>query len=339
MKRGLAFVAVVVLSMAASNEAALAAASPSVGTGPSSKVTQKSAVLNASINPNGSASTYLFQWGLTTGYGVTTHPHSAGSGTSAVKVKSSVGGLFPGTVYHYRIVAFNKFGTSVGADHTFKTKGFPLPAPQTGPAVAVGKSFVTLTGVVNPNGTTTSFYFDYGTTVAYGSRTFGGSLPAGHTAQTESVPIQGLASGTIFHYRMVAIHAGFPPQYGADAIFMTEPQVAQSPHLRARTFPHRSRHRPFVFTTSGTVSGLGGIPPQFACTGEVKIRVLHRFRTVALSVAAVAPNCTFSAQTVLTHKPGHGSKRRRVTLVILVHFVGNGYLASSHTHPKTVVVG
>jgi hypothetical protein len=86
-------------------------------------------------------------------------------------------------------------------------------------------------------------------------------------------------------------------------------------------------------------SGPPGILPQFACSGEVQIRVLHGFRTVALSVAAVAPNCTFSAQTVLTRKPGHGPKRRRVSLVVLIHLLGNGYLAPAHAHPELVVVG
>ncbi|MGI8573066.1 MAG: hypothetical protein ACR2L9_10655 [Solirubrobacteraceae bacterium] len=339
MKRGLAFLAVGVLSLAAFSEVALAASSPSVNTGSSSKVTQKSAVLSASINPNGSTSTYYFQWGLTTGYGFTSRAHSAGHGTTAVAVTATAGGLVPGTVFHYRVVAFNKFGTSAGADRTFKTKGFPLPQPVTGPAIAVGTTFVTLTGIVNPNGTTTSYYFQYGTTGAYGSQTFPGKLPASHTAQVESVPITGLSTGTIFHYRMVAIRAGFPPLYGLDQIFMTEPRIAPVPRLRARTLPHRSRHRPFVFTTSGTISGPSWIPAQFACTGQVKIRVLHGFRTVGLSVAAVAPNCTFSAQTVLTRKPGHGAKNRRVTLVALIHFLGNGYLARAHAHPETVVVG
>lgn len=341
MKRGLAFLGVAALSLAvfSASAAAVAASSPAVGTGPSSKVTQKSAVLSGTINPNGSTSTYFFQWGLTTGYGFASGTHSAGHGTTAVAVTTTAGGLVPGTVFHYRVVAFNKFGISAGADHRFKTKGSPLPQPVTGPAVNVGKTFVTFTGVVNPNGVNTSYYFQYGPTSGYGSQTAGGSFPGSHTAQTAIVAIQGLAPGTIFHYRMVAVRAGFPAQYGLDQIFMTEPLVAPVPHLRAGTAPHRSRHRPFVFTTSGTITGLAGILPQFACSGEVKIRVLHGFRTVALSVAAVAPNCTFSAQTVLTRKPGHGPKRRRVSLVVLIHFVGNGYLAPAHAHPEPVVVG
>jgi hypothetical protein len=302
-------------------------------------VTQKSAVLSATVNPNGGTSTYIFQWGLTAGYGFTSSARSAGHGATAVAVKTTVGGLVPGTVFHFRIVAFNKFGAAVGADRTFKTRGFPLPQPLTGPATAVGTTFVTLTGALNPNGTATSYYFQYGTTAAYGSQTSAGKAPAGHTAQTESVPITGLSTGTIFHYRMVAIRAGFPAQYGLDQIFMTEPRIAPVPRLRARTLPHRSRHRPFVFTTSGTISGPAWIPAQFACSGQVKIRFLHRFRTVAVSVAAVAPNCTFSAQAVINRKPGRGLKRRRVRLVALIHFLGNGYLARAHARPETVVVG
>src|SRR6185369_1370553 len=36
-------------------------------------------------------------------------------------------GLFPGTVYHYRVVAYNSFGTNFGLDATFTTlAGLPI---------------------------------------------------------------------------------------------------------------------------------------------------------------------------------------------------------------------
>ncbi|HEY6396857.1 MAG TPA: hypothetical protein VIX82_05325, partial [Solirubrobacteraceae bacterium] len=179
----------------------------------------------------------------------------------------------------------------------------------------------------------------YGPTTAYGSSTFGGSLAAGKVPQTVATPIQGLASGTIFHYRLLAVHSGFPPTYGADAIFMTQPAVPPTPRVRATVTPQRARHRPFVFATSGTIAGPGWIPAQFACVGEVKVRFMHGRQTVALTVAAVQPNCTFAAQTVLTRKPGRGSRHRRVSLQVRIRFVGNGYLAVGRDGKKSVVVG
>src|SRR5207302_7727930 len=104
---------------------AAAASSPAVATGSTTKVTSTSAVLQGVVNPNGSATTYYFQWGLTNTYGVMSASHSAGHGTKSKSVSVTARGLVPGTRYHYRIVATNRFGTSVGRDHSFKTAGHP----------------------------------------------------------------------------------------------------------------------------------------------------------------------------------------------------------------------
>ena len=72
---------------------ALAATSPAVVTGNASHLGQSSAVLNGTVNPNGSSTTYFFQWGLTNAYGVNGKPHSAGSGTKAVAVHTTAGNL------------------------------------------------------------------------------------------------------------------------------------------------------------------------------------------------------------------------------------------------------
>jgi len=123
--------AVLVVGAAA---AAVAASSPAVTTGTPSRVTDTSAVLHGTINPNGSATAYYFEWGLTTAYGVASHEHSAGHGTSPVSVSATAADLIPGTVYHYRLVAANGSGSATGADHTFKTAGNPPPGVSTGPA-------------------------------------------------------------------------------------------------------------------------------------------------------------------------------------------------------------
>jgi hypothetical protein len=65
---------------------AVAASSPTVVTSTATHVGQTSAVLNGTVNPNGSSTTYFFQWGLTTAYGVNGKAHSAGSGTKVVAV-------------------------------------------------------------------------------------------------------------------------------------------------------------------------------------------------------------------------------------------------------------
>jgi hypothetical protein len=63
---------------------AVAASSPATTTGTHSHVTDTTAVLHGTINPNGSTTTYYFEWGLTTAYGVNSVAHSAGHGTLPV---------------------------------------------------------------------------------------------------------------------------------------------------------------------------------------------------------------------------------------------------------------
>ena len=84
-------------------------------------------------------------------------------------VTIGVSGLARGRVYHYRLVATSDAGTSRGADQTFSTVG--APSVTTDAASSVAPTSARLNGRVTPNGAATSWYFEYGTTTRYGSRT------------------------------------------------------------------------------------------------------------------------------------------------------------------------
>jgi RHS repeat-associated protein len=96
---------------------------PTVTTEAASGVKEHEATLKASVNPNGGATTYQFEYGTTTSYGtkVPLSPESVGSGTTAVAVSKAIGGLTEGATYHYRVVASNVVGTVNGSDLTLKT--------------------------------------------------------------------------------------------------------------------------------------------------------------------------------------------------------------------------
>ncbi|MCW3030659.1 MAG: hypothetical protein JWM66_792, partial [Solirubrobacterales bacterium] len=95
---------------------------PHVATGGVSHVRGTSAVLQGSVNPNGSETTYFFQYGPTSAYGHQSTPTPVGKGTTSVKVGQTVTGFAAG--YHYRIVASNAAGTATGRDRVFSiTKG------------------------------------------------------------------------------------------------------------------------------------------------------------------------------------------------------------------------
>ncbi len=92
-----------------------------VTTGAATDVTQTSAILNGTVNPNGESTNYYFEYGADTSYGSTTESTSAGSGTTDVSVSVEITGLTSGTTYHFRLVATNSSGTTYGIDVTFVT--------------------------------------------------------------------------------------------------------------------------------------------------------------------------------------------------------------------------
>jgi hypothetical protein len=105
------------------------AAPPAIDAFSSSNVTAESADLHASINARGSATTYHFEYGLTSAYGQET-PETplAGESFSPLKVQDHIDNLQP-LVYHFRVVATNAAGTVTSGDQTFHF--YPEPCPNT----------------------------------------------------------------------------------------------------------------------------------------------------------------------------------------------------------------
>jgi hypothetical protein len=103
--------------------ASAAPLAPSVATANAVPVSTSAESVLGTVNPNGSATRYHFQYGTTPAYGAITPIESAGAGASPVQESASVNGLTPGTVYHYRMVATSAAGTVVGGDQTFTAGG------------------------------------------------------------------------------------------------------------------------------------------------------------------------------------------------------------------------
>jgi subtilisin family serine protease len=96
---------------------------PTATTNSASAISHSKATLNASVDPEGLATSYQFEYGTTTAYGskAPASPKATGSGSVAVAVSESIAGLVPNTTYHYRITATNAEGTSYGQNQTFQT--------------------------------------------------------------------------------------------------------------------------------------------------------------------------------------------------------------------------
>jgi hypothetical protein len=114
------------LSALALPAVAQAATKPVANTGGAKQVSYGSAVLTGAVDPNGANTSYYFQYGVTRAYGGQTAIADAGGGTHAVKISLAVSGLQPLTLYHYRLVAVNAAGATLGSDHTVLTTKVPL---------------------------------------------------------------------------------------------------------------------------------------------------------------------------------------------------------------------
>lgn len=177
-------------------------AAPVAVTNPASAIAETEATLNGTVNPSGQATTYYFEYGLTAAYGQKTTETSAGEGSVAVAKAATVGSLTAGTAYHFRLVAVNAIAKSLGADRTFTTHG--PPSAITGGATGIGETEATLEGTVNPNGVATSYFFNWGTTAAYGEKTAEIAAGSGTTAIAASALLSGLSPETTYHFQLVA---------------------------------------------------------------------------------------------------------------------------------------
>jgi len=102
------------------------AAKPGATTGGAANVTFQSARVNGSVDPNGEATNYYFQYGTTAVLGTETAMTPAGGGANPVRVSVDIGGLSPTTRYFYRIVSQNASGTTAGQIRSFTTRRQPL---------------------------------------------------------------------------------------------------------------------------------------------------------------------------------------------------------------------
>jgi hypothetical protein len=313
---------------------AVAASGPAAATRPAVSIGETTARLRAVINPRGHATSFVFQYGPTSAYGLQSASGSAGSGKKLRLVGAPIAGLLPGTVYHFRVAAVNVVGGVVSGDRVFKTAGRPPAEVVTGPPVNVSQNAATTTGSINPHRTATHWSVQYAAcptlptpcnTTAYTSQTIGQTpIPAVAAPVPVSVQLVGLAPGTLYHYRIVASHPHFT-SFGNDVQVFTQPRFRRKPTMSTRTSPGRLRHKPYTFNTAGTLHGFNFIPSSLRCTGRVGIRYYHGRKQVAFVLVGVGSNCRFATPVSFRHL----INGRRTALKVKIFYRGNGYLRST----------
>jgi hypothetical protein len=230
-----------------------AATAPTAITGPVTALTATTATLSGTVNPNGTTTTWYFEYGKDTHYGTKTPVANAGAGTANIGVSSNLTGLTGGGTYHYRLVATSTAGTTEGADGIFTTSA--APSATTTAATGITSTGATLTGTVNPNGTDTSYSFEYGKDTHYGSKTPVVDAGAGTTTINVSAAITGLLAGQTYHFRLDATSAAGATD-GADMSF-TATAAAPAPTAPVVTTKAASNLTATSARLNGTVNPNG----------------------------------------------------------------------------------
>jgi subtilisin-like proprotein convertase family protein len=197
------------------------AAAPIVITSPATNLLFNGATLNGTVNANGLATQYRFQYGTSTTYSNATPWTDGGAGLTAIARSAAVTGLSPSTTYHFRILAKNSAGVVGGVDRTFTTPA-PAPTVKTQAAASVTSTSATLRSAVNPNGLATTCRFQYGTTTSYGLATPSVGVGSGTTNVSCPATVTGLTPNTTYHFRGRATNSAGTGN-GADLTFTTLP--------------------------------------------------------------------------------------------------------------------
>ncbi len=206
-----------------------------VKTLPPTPVAEHEVTLRGSLDPDGKATEYYFEYGVNTNYGQQTATQSAGSGVGVINLNSVIQSLPSGQNFHYRIVATTEGHTTLGKDQAFSTAS---PPDITGVrATDLTETAATLHATINPVGYPTTYRFEYGTSTDYGS-----SIPVPDEdigSGTDPVQVEqritGLVPGATYHFRVVATNDPWGTAVSTDTTFDFAPPACPNDHVRQET--------------------------------------------------------------------------------------------------------
>lgn len=266
----------------------------SVGTG--------SAILTGRVNPMGSSTNAWFEYGTSPALSVytSTQTQAMGSGTTSRLISEAVFALNQGTTYYFRLAASNAAGTNRGSIVSFTTSALFAAIATYAPS-SVTSTAATLQGNVNPQGTSTSAWFEYGTspTLSVYSSTPTQALGSGTTFQPISVVLSNLIPGTGYYFRLAANNAAGTVR-GSLLSFNTpaEPTSVERIDQQAPKQYELSQNHPNPFNPSTTI--------QFAIPQPVHVELkvfMSSGRELKALVSETLPAGTYKTQWDATGFP------------------------------------
>jgi hypothetical protein len=204
-----------------------------IGSLQASEVHKTAATLDATVDPEGAATTYSFQYiteeryledGQTFGAGAiaTATSGAIGEDFGEYRVSVPVNGLAPETTYRFRLIAFNANGTNETEVGTFAT--LPPVRIDATSASNISSTAATLNAQIDPLGEAATYQFEYLTEAAYleNEKSFSGpqapinvpsaaeALGSGEADVEVTQHVQNLLPHTTYRYRVVAFDGVAP---------------------------------------------------------------------------------------------------------------------------------
>jgi hypothetical protein len=215
-------------------------------------------------------------------------------------------------------------------DCTTPVPSKPGPAVTTGAASAVTAHGAALAGTVNPQGSPTTYRFEYGLTTAYTAQTTAVDAGAGTTDAAAAATLSGLQEGTVYHYRVTATNVSGTVT-GVDRTFSTPDATVtakrRAPGVTVHVTPGKDRTLPYRFRTSGKIVLPKGVTKSNGCSGIVSVQIKRGTLTLSTRLTEVSKSCKYSSTVTFS-----AQKRLLASgkLKVRVRFHGNKAL-TSHT--------
>jgi hypothetical protein len=217
------------------------------------------------------------------------------------------------TTYHYRVVAVNDEGETKGNDETVEALPAELPNIRNEQASSLAPTSATLSAEIDPMRWNTVYLFEYGATTDYGDFTELNPKPIGndHTFHAVSEGIGDLESGTVYHYRVVAInYTG--TQFGPDETFATPgPPTIDLATVRAIT--STSAHLVGLVDPNSAATAVhfeyGPTPAYGVSTAAADIGTGRGDRETGADISGLTPNTTYHYRVVAANADGTISSR------------------------------
>jgi len=211
--------------------------------------------------------------------------------------------------------------TGVGSISGAVTSGAPgIAGPGTSGSYAqtVTANSAQLRGGVYPNGFDTTYWWEYGTTTAYGQTTTANDIGSGTAPVAVTDTLSGLSPGTTYHYRLVAQNSVGTPnsvvtEYGYDYTFTTPASTTsssgggsnQSSTTTTSTPPPTTTSSPPVTGSGGSGgTGTGTSPVSAPAVANVRVGAAATSATVSATIATGGAATTSTLQYGTTRSLG-----------------------------------